>query len=208
MTSSPPSVVYVTFDNDTIREKSGIAIDTSYDPAHHARQYGKIALSNSLLEKVGLSVGVKVIFHHFVALESDNTTNHKTNYNSFVSDKIGKRCYPCELNQIFAFYDEIESAWRGINGWVLGHPILNPKTTSSFLEIVGLEKTSEDYLVRVLSKNSVCQVNDIVYLTKDCDYIIAMPDGNNAWAFNQNDIIALKDGEGNRLNAQRGTYKP
>jgi hypothetical protein len=208
MDKTPTNVLYVTFEGDTIREEAGLIIDTSYNPSHHARQYGTIVLSNPMLEKLGLTKGVQVIFHHFVALESNNETHHKTNYSQFVSDTIGVRSYPCELGQIFAFYDEIEQDWRGVNGWVLAHPILNHETKSAFLDIVGVEKQSDDYIVRVLTKNNICQVNDIVYLTKYCDYIIRMPDGNNAWAFNQNDIIAIKDGEGNRLNAQRGTYKP
>lgn len=192
MDMTPPNLLYVTTDGDTIREKNGVIIDTSYDPSHFAKQYGKIAVTNDLLKGCGLDVGADVLFHHFVTLESNTETNHKTNYNSFVSDKVGKRCYPCEISQLIAFYDKIEMSWRGVNGWVIGHPILNKETVSSLLEVYGDEDKSTDYVVRVLSKNSICQVNDVVYLTKDCDYKIQMPDGNEAWAFNQNDIIALK----------------
>lgn len=189
---TPPNLVYVKLPSDTIREKNGFSIDTSYAPMHYARQYGEIALTNPLLKGVGLDVGVQLMFHHFVALEGDTKSNHKTNYNQFISDKVGERCHPCSVSDIFAFYDKTEMCWRGINGWVLGHPILNEQTQNDIISIVGQEKKSTDYVVRVISKNPVCKVNDVVYLTKDCDYEIQMPDGNRAWAFNVNDIMATK----------------
>lgn len=189
--TTPDNFVYVSFESDTIREDRGVLIDTSYNPSHHARQYGKIAATNNRLSSLGLKEGVDVIFHHFVALESDTQSNHKTNYNQFVSDVVGARCYPCDISQLFAYYDDFEKRWVGINGWVLGHPILNKQTQSDILEIVGEKKSSQDYIVRVLSHNHFCKINEAVYLTKECDYVVSMPDGNDAWAFNINDIIAL-----------------
>ena len=189
--TTPSHLLYVSFESDTIREDRGVLVDTSYNPAHHARQYGKIAATNDHLSSLGLKEGVDVIFHHFVALESDTQSNHKTNYNQFVSDIVGERCYPCDLSQLFAYYDKSKGRWVGVNGWVLGHPILNEQTKSDILEIVGEGKSSQDYIVRVLSHNPVCQVNSAAYLTKNCDYIIKMPCGNDAWAFNVNDIIGI-----------------
>lgn len=151
--------------------------DGEFNPLYTARRHGVVVGTNEKLEKIGLKVGRKVHFHHFVPLESNETEYHLSHKLDIVSSEDSK-VYEANVHpsstQVYAYEDENGDV-HTLYDYLFVEPVINeiPKTESGIY--LGYEEKEEVEvgIIRYLNKSGErigLSVGDRVRFAKDSEY--------------------------------------
>jgi hypothetical protein len=179
-------------DHITIGGKE-LYLDTKFDAEFKVAQTGYVVMTNKNFENIGVSIGTKVWFHHFVVGE---VTKRDYQSNGVMVDD--KRLYKVDAEELFAY--EIEGVVHPVFNRLFCEPMTrkNPLYKNSVLELPKhIAEEDVQGLARVLyvsenvAKNDIYP-GDVILYSLHSDYKMNL-NGEDVYCMNLEDVMGIAD---------------
>ena len=188
-------------DYHTMANGEKIYMDTKFDAMFKVQQVGTIEVTNHRLEKDGLTVGSKIIVHHFCIGESTK----KEAFVSAAQDVLGQKLYPADANgEIFATVEE-DGEIVPYKDYCFVFSVSRINTSHENLSKLGLELPSmtESEIVRQVGilvwpskelEEQGAKSGDYIIFTKNSEYEVEV-DREFYYIMETEDVVAVIDEE-------------